>query len=221
MTRRFVVLFAALALAACSDPAIPSRSGIYSFADTVIFGPDTTLYLYHWPATRLPVRFWTDPRSNMRFLIERAVRGWENQFLYREFSGALVTDSGDADVIVTWTDSVPPDVPPDTVGGPVNACGGVTIYDFDSTLTGPVHVQLTVFTGGPVYTAGQVQSCMRRIAMHEIGHALGLGFPSNRHSAFDEDVMYGAPLVDYPSRFDRRTVEVLYHSTPTVGPPPP
>jgi predicted Zn-dependent protease len=55
------------------------------------------------------------------------------------------------------------------------------------------------------------------MAIHELGHALGL----LRHSPFDEDIMYGSPLVDFPSRFDRRTAEVLYHSTPTVRPPPP
>jgi len=62
---------------------------------------------------------------------------------------------------------------------------------------------------------------MRRVAIHELGHSLGLGFPSGRHSAFDEDIMYSPPIVDYPSRFDRRSVEVLYHSQPTVQPPPP
>jgi predicted Zn-dependent protease len=58
---------------------------------------------------------------------------------------------------------------------------------------------------------------MRRVAIHEMGHSLGL----LRHSGFDEDIMFGSPLVDYPSRFDRRSVEVLYHSQPTVQPPPP
>ena len=212
------LLVLGLALVACTDPTIPDRAGIYSFADTVIIGPDTTYYLFRWPANRLPVRFWADPRGNMRFLVERGVRAWEDQFLYGEFRGTLVSDSSSADVIVLWTDSVPPDVPPDP-GTPVTACGGVTIYDYDSTLTGPVHVSLTVFTGGPPATAGQVQACMRRVATHELGHALGLGFPSGRHSAFDEDIMYGAPLVDYPSRFDRRSVETLYHSAPTIGPP--
>lgn len=219
-SRYAVALVGALALAACADPTIPGRPGIYSFADTVIIGPDTTVYLFRWPASRLPVRFWADTRGNMRFLVARGVAAWEDQFLYGEFRGALVGDSGSADVIVRWADSIPPDVPPDT-GAPAFACGGVTTFNFDTALTEPVRVSLSVFNlGSPGATASQVQACLRRIATHELGHALGLGFPSGRHSPFDEDIMYPSPLVDYPSRFDRRSVELLYHSTPTVGPPP-
>jgi hypothetical protein len=201
----------------CSDPTIPDRSGVYSVADTSEDG--TTVHLFHWPADRLPVRFWADRRGNMESLVRRAVRTWEDQFLYGEFRGILVGDSSDADVIVRWTDSVPPDVPPDT-GTPVFACGGVTIFDYDSALLGPVHVSLTVFTQGSPATPSQMQACMRRVSTHEIGHALGMGFPSGRHSPFPEDVMYGAPIVDFPSRFDRRSAELLYHLDPTIGPPP-
>jgi predicted Zn-dependent protease len=167
----------------------------------------------------MPVRFWADPRGNMRFLVERAVAVWEDQLLYGELRGVVVNDSGSADVMVVWTDSVPPDVPPDTTPAS-NSCAGVTTFVYDGTgaaLEGPVHVALTVLTGGPPASPGQVQACMRRIAIHELGHSIGLF----RHSAFDEDIMYGSPIVNYPSRFDRRTVELLYHSTPTIGPPPP
>lgn len=207
-----------LAFAACSDPAIPDRAGAYAFADTAIVGPDTLVTLFRWPESRLPVRFWADPRSNMRFLVERAIGVWQDQFLYGELRAVVVSDSGSADVIVQWTDSVPPDVPPDTASGP-NACGGVTTFDYDTTgfaLAGPVHVSLTVLTGSPA-SGGQVQACMRRVSIHELGHSLGL----LRHSLFDEDIMFGSPIVDYPSRFDRRSVELLYHSEPTVQPPPP
>lgn len=219
-TRRVAALLAGLVtLAACSDPSIPDRAGVYSFADTVIISTDTTVTLFRWPTNRLPVRFWADPRGNMRFLVERAVAVWQDQFLYGELRGVVVNDSTAADVLVRWRDSVPPDVPPDTTPAP-NTCGGVTTFDYDSTglaLTGPVHVSLTVLTGGPPASPGQVQACMRRVAIHELGHSVGL----LRHSGFGEDIMYGSPSVDYPSRFDRRSVEVLYHSTPTIGPPPP
>lgn len=217
MSARMTALAAAVALAACGEPTIPDRAGVYSFADTIFAGPDTTVQLFRWPAGRLPVRFWADPRGNMGFLVARAVSVWQDQFLYGEFRGALVADSSRADVIVRWTDSVPPDAAPDTT--PPNSCGGVTTFDSDSAglaLAGPVHVSLTVLTGGPPASAARVQGCMRRIAIHEIGHALGL----LRHSQFPEDIMVGSPEVNYPSRFDRRTVEVLYHSTPTIGPPP-
>lgn len=221
MNRHRVALLALAALAggivSCNDPVVPDRSGVYSVADTIIFGTDTTVYLFHWPAGSLPVRFWADPRSNMDELVTRAVREWEAQFLYGEFRGILVADSGEADVIARWTDSVPADVPPDE-GTPISACGGVTTFDYDTTLVGPVRVSLTVLAQGAPATPAQLQACMRRIAVHEIGHALGIGFPSGRHSPYSEDVMFGAPVVDSPSRFDRRSAELLYHLTPTVGP---
>ena len=67
------VALLAVALAACKDPAIPDRAGVYAFADTVIIGVDTSVTLFRWPTNRLPVRFWADPRSNMRFLVERGI----------------------------------------------------------------------------------------------------------------------------------------------------
>ena len=183
----------------CKDPVIPDRSGVYSVADTVIFGADTIVYLFHWPASSLPVRFWADPRSNMDKLVTRAVRVWEEQFLYGEFRGILVADSAEADVIVTWRDSVPADVPPDQ-GPPVAACGGLTSFDYDTALLAPVRISLNVLTQGAPATPAQLQACMRRVATHEVGHALGLGFSSGRHSPSSEDVMFGFPVVDTPSR---------------------
>jgi hypothetical protein len=106
-------------------------------------------------------------------------------------------------------------VPPDLT--PPNWCGGFTTFDYDSTgyaLSGPIHVSLSVL-GGPA-SAARVQGCMRRLAIHELGHALGL----LRHSQFPEDIMYGSPDSNLVSKFDRRTVETLYHSRPTVAPPP-
>jgi len=211
-------LAGALVLGACNDPAIPSRLGVNPFADTVIIAADTTVTLFRWPATRLPVRFWADPRGNMRFLVERAVAVWQYQFLYGELRGVVVSDSTAADVLVRWRDSVPPDVPPDTIPAP-NSCGGITTFDYDSSglaLAGPVHISLTVLTGGSPASPGQLQACMRRVSIHELGHSLGL----LRHSLFDGDIMYGSPIADYPSVYDRRTVEMLYHSQPTVQPPP-
>jgi hypothetical protein len=207
---------ALLAAAACREPLIPDRSGYYSFADTLPKGTDSAVSIFSWPSGRLPVRYWADPRGNMAFLVQRGIGVWEEQFLYGEFRGTLVADSGAADVIVRWADSVPPDVPPDT--SHEFACGGVTVYDTDSAgtaLSGPIHMELSVnrFTS---YTAAQVQACMRRVAIHELGHTLGM----LRHSPNSADIMHASPTADLPSSVDRYTVEVLYHTSPTVAPPP-
>ena len=204
----------------CAEPTIPDRAGTYSFADTSFsfLPPDTIIDVFRWPASRLPVRFWADPRGNMGVLVTRAAGAWEGQLLYSEFQGSVVSDSLDADVIVQWQDSVPPDVPPDTTPAPTS-CGGFTSFDYDSTgsaLAGPVHVSLNVLVGGAPASAGHVQDCMRRTVIHEVGHALGL----LRHSPSATDIMYPQPLVSFPSRADRWTIETLYHTRPTIAPPP-
>lgn len=206
---------AALLLAACAEPAIPIRVPAYSFADTVIIGVDTTVTVFNWPADRLPVRFYADPRGYMRTIVQRAVDTWAAQFLYGEFTGTLVADSTQADVIVVWASGVPPEAEPDP-GPPQFACDGQTIYpaaDPTDTLTGPIHVELDLVGGS--FTPAVIAACMRRTAIHEVGHALGL----LRHSTFDTNILFAPPQVALPNPGDRRTVELLYHTRPTLFPP--
>ncbi|MGH7537209.1 MAG: hypothetical protein ACREMF_01125 [Gemmatimonadales bacterium] len=197
--------------AACSDPTVPSRTAAYPFTD--LFGE-----VFHWPTERLPVRFYVDPRGNLGELVARAIDTWERQFLYGEFRGVVADDSGAADVLVRWSDSVPPDAPPDN-GPPVVACGGLTQGILDTTGTAfaePLVIELDII-GGTSYTPGQVQACLRRTAIHELGHTLGL----LQEAADSQVIMHSPPLVAVPTERDRRTVERLYHTPPTLGPPPP
>ena len=207
MKRRLVMVL--LLGVACSDPTIPARTSTYGFD----FAGD----VFHWPSNRVPVHYYADPRSNMRDLVEHAIGSWQNQLLYGEFTGQLVTDSTLADVIVTWFDSVPPDVPPDA-GPPVSACDGVTTLLLDSAgtaLVGPIRTQIRITTA-QVYTAAQVSACLRRVTIHELGHTLGL----LQESTSSADIMYATVQVSAPSGRDRQTVEVLYHTLPTIAPPP-
>lgn len=213
--RRLALLAASVAatLAGCSDPATPDRecqNCYYSFADTS--PPDT--FIFHWPANRLPVRFWADPRGPMRSLASYAVAAWEAQFLYGEFRGVLVPDSSHADVIVTWQGTVPSDTAqPDTSTSP--ACSGVTTNPelfSDSSVTA-LQVSIDVKAG---YSDAAIAACVRRVTIHELGHALGLV----RHSPYTLDLMNAVPVVSWPSGEDRRTVEVLYHTPATIVPPP-
>ena len=196
-------------LAACGEPAAPVRSGGYAFD----FGGD----VFHWPGGRLPVRYYADSRGAMRALVDRALRVWEDQFLYGEFRTVLVVDSADADVMVVWADSVPPDVPPDA-GPPVFACNGLTAFSLDTSGTAldrPVRAEIGINLG-TLFTAAQVAACVRRVTIHELGHTLGI----LQESPGANDVMNTSVPVDQPSDRDRRTVEVLYHTVPTISPPP-
>jgi predicted Zn-dependent protease len=190
---------------------VPSRAATYPFVDA--FGD-----VFHWPSDRLPVRVYAQPRGDLRPLTSRAIDLWQRQLLYGEFRAVLVDDSASADVVVRWSDSVPPAVDPDP-GPPVKACGGVTHAAVDSTgaaFADPFDTEISILTG-TVFTPGQVEACVRRTVVHEFGHILGLF----QESPDTLSIMYTPPRVGEPAPIDRRTVQVLYHTTPTLGPPPP
>ena len=207
--RRALAVFSLTALA-CTGPDIPARQPAYPFDD-----PGTG-DVFHWPRGYNPVRFWVDPRGALTRRTEEGLDKWRAQFLYGEFSGTIVSDSLDADVLVTWGSNVPADVPPDT-GPPVNACNGLTTFSVDSTNTVDDYWRVEVNVPASAATPEQIAACVVRVTLHEIGHALGL---IGLHSADTADIMYAFPRVTTPSDGDRRTVEVLYHTAPTIAPRP-
>lgn len=206
---RYVLPLLGLVLA-CGEPTVPARQAAYGFDDGL--GE-----VFRWPDERLPVRFYADARGAMPALVTRALGVWEEQFLYGEFAGVLTTDSASADVIVVWSGGVPPDVPPDP-GAPVNACTGLTRLVIDSAtnaLDSAIVITAQSLAGSA--TDAQRAACFQRVVAHEVGHSLGL----LQHSAQAGDLMAAQPVVDRPTTRDRVTVEVLYHTPPTIGPPPP
>jgi len=201
-----IALAIAVLTAGCSDIIPPSRTPRY-LADNA---GDT----FHWPADRLPVRYFVDARGALPRLVRNGLSIWQDQFLYGEFRGVVVADSTAADVIVRWQDSVPADVPPDTAGA-LGSCDGLTTYLVDSTktMTDPEHVLLRVRLG---YTLPQIAECFRRVVPHELGHSLGI----LSHSPATTDLMYGTPAIETPTERDRNTAQVLYHTPATIFPPP-
>lgn len=199
------ILVLGLFLTGCGDILTPGRTPRYV--------SDLAGEVFHWPSDYLPVRYFADTRGMMPSLVRTSLAAWEDQFLYGEFSGVSVADSSAADVIVIWQDSIPPDVPPDTAGA-LDACDGVTSFAIDSTaITEPIRVRLRVRLG---FTAPQVAACMRRVAAHELGHTIGI----LTHSPATTDLMFGIPATATPTHRDRNTAQVLYHTAPTIAPPP-
>ena len=205
---KYVLLLLVL-MVACHNPTVPDRQAAYAFDDG--FGD-----VFRWPQQRLPVRFYPDTRGAMRTLVEYGIAAWTAQFIYGEFNGVIWSDSATADVIVLWSGAVPADVPPDP-GPPVTACSGVTRLVTDASGTRlDSAIVITASRLAVTATDAQVAACFRRVITHELGHSLGL----LQHSPQNTDLMAPDPLVDAPTSRDRGTVEVLYHSTPTIGPPP-
>ena len=209
--KRVALAAAFAAVVGCSDITLPpDHTPAYGYAEPISGD------VFHWPVTSLPVRYYADTRGPMRAYVQRAVSLWENQFLYGEFRGVL-SDSATADVIVVWGGTVPPDVPPDP-GPPVKACDGFTTPNFDGTGTALMRpafrTELNVLAG--LATPAQLAACMERTVVHELGHTLGLWQEANDSLA----IMNFTPWVPVPSDKDRRTVEYLYHVTPTIAPPP-
>ncbi|HKA59039.1 MAG TPA: matrixin family metalloprotease [Gemmatimonadales bacterium] len=206
---RRALLIGTAVVVACSEPTIPERAAWYGF--------DNAGDVFHWPRNRLPVRYYADTRGSMSDIVTHGLGSWESQLLYGEFTAEMVADSNVADVIVTWFDSVPPYAPPDP-GAPVFACDGVTTFLFDAagtSLTDPIRTQIRITTAQS-YTLEQVAACVRRVVVHELGHTIGL----LQESPAPEDVMYSTVAVAAPSGRDRQTLQVLYHTTPTIAPAP-
>jgi Matrixin len=205
MRSKLISLGIALALVSCSSPQAPDRSISYDFADG--FGE-----VFRWPRERTPVSYWTEDRGALATYVEAAIELWESQFLYREWSGLMVDDSSAADVIVLLSGGTPPPSPR-TDDPPVRVCFGETVGTVvGNNLEGAI--QTTLFWS-PGSAASDVANCLARVTAHEIGHTLGL----LSHSLDPNDLMFNNPAVRRPSQADRNTVQILYHTSPTLGPP--
>jgi predicted Zn-dependent protease len=212
---RWTAFVLVAAAAACSDIATPIRHDFYEWR---LIGPSATgpgedSLSFHWPRSRLPVRFWVEDAASLPQNVPGAIAMWRKAFLYGEFDATIVSDSSTADVIVRAGPA------PGTLfdrarlhSALAPQCSGATDLDISADhtqLRAPVRVYVDPHSDP---NAAGLPECLSLTTTHEIGHALGIW----RHSVVPTDLMYVDPLVTAPSERDLGTAEILYHLTPNV-----
>lgn len=155
---------------------------------------------YRWPDRRLePMRVWIEPSPLPNYQPEfaRAVEASFNDwaFIGLPFVFTFVRDSARAEVHVTWVDRFE---------GRVT---GRTLWRHDQhgwITGGGIEIALHLPDGRPVVLDG-----VRAIALHEVGHLIGLDHPSDETS-----VMAAQVFVTEMNEADRRTARLIYDLPP-------
>lgn len=218
--RKLVLL--SVALSACEGPTIPPRStsDIYPFhLDTA---PPSVL---RWPSgstIRVFISGGTDARAAV--LEESFAEGaaqWNATTWYADYELVRVQSIEDADVLLRWSDQIPP---VDLSGCQPEISRAVTTFclrEDDATRLhvfpvagspepGSVRMVVSILTSEASRPDG-----VRRLVAHELGHVLGIA----QHSPDSDDLMFGRELTRATlSRRDQATVRVLYRTEPGVVP---
>lgn len=165
---------------------------------------------YHrWPANKFPLRVYIDNgsgvpgyRSNFAGMVAESFNEWS-----RTSGGAVswrqVSDPRQADVVSLWTADAT------ARGGAVEAGNTVTLTKVDPrTGNGVIQAaKITILTqlNGRAFS----DTDMKKTALHEVGHSLGL----EGHSRTQSDIMYAAvnpAQVPYLKQRDANTLALLY-----------
>ncbi len=211
------ILIAGYSGLSCADIASPSRSQAYEWRRITATGPGTSDTLsFHWPASRLPVKIWTENSLNLPAHVRDGIGQWKSAFLYGEFDGVSVADSNVADVIVRTGSPVPGGFSMISLAGSLAPeCEGGTDFELVPG-TREIQVPVRVFIN-PRFDPGTpgVDECLALTTTHELGHAIGIF----AHSPDPGDIMFADPGVPALSARDRATAERAYHvpATLTVG----
>jgi hypothetical protein len=153
--------------------------------------------LSRWP-DRLsrPLRVWVDDaprvdgwREEFAPAVREAFESWSATGIPVRFD--FIVDSSSADVHVRFTDRLP------------NGISGKTVWSRDAMwwlVSGDIQLALVHPSGGIVNEAQ-----MRAIALHEVGHLLGLD-----HASASDNIMAARVRVRDLSEADRATARLLY-----------
>jgi hypothetical protein len=210
---RRLACLAWLGVAACAVPdarnPVPHRDPI-AIADALETRSDDT-YLhelldlrdgwnYRWrDRSRDPMRVWIEPSSLPGFHpefareVEQAFEAWARTGL--PFVFMYVRDSARAEVHVTWVKRFE------------GRMTGRTRWHHDEhgwITAADLQLALKLPDGRPVVQAG-----VRAVALHEVGHVIGLDHPQH-----DASVMSAQVFVTELSEADRRTARLIYDLPP-------
>lgn len=155
---------------------------------------------YRWPDRRLdPMRVWIQPSTNVAYqsdyarAVEAAFNDWAGIGL--PFVFTFVRDSARAEVHVTWVEKFD------------GRMTGRTMWRHDQhgwIASGSIELALYLPDGRPVNVDG-----VRAIALHEVGHLIGLDHPSDETS-----VMAAQVFVTRMNEADRRSARLVYDLPP-------
>jgi hypothetical protein len=155
---------------------------------------------YRWRDRSLePMRVWIEPsplpgfQTEFALEVERAFEAWARIGL--PFLFTYVRDSSRAEVHVTWVDRFE------------GRMTGRTLWRHDEhgwITAGSIQLALHLPDGRPVTREG-----VRAVALHEVGHLIGLDHPADESS-----VMSAQVFVTQMSEADRRTARLIYDLPP-------
>ena len=220
--RRSVLALAALSLTACEGPVVPpdTSADIYDFRLTT-----TPPQVLRWPSGARVRVYAADAAARGTMLADAVAVGaatWNRHALYGEYEIVPVTSAAAADVVVRWSDEPPP---VDMSGCPDVVSIAVTTFCLDDDDATRLAVFPLLPAGGSgsnvrfvitiLGTQSMDEETIRRLMIHELGHALGIA----RHSPDSQDLMaQGIPTRATLSLRDIATVQILYHTQPQVTP---
>ncbi|WKW13421.1 matrixin family metalloprotease [Pseudogemmatithrix spongiicola] len=195
-------------LEASGSPA-PERDPVAIAAALDLRAPDTYLpellemrdgWSYRWRDRSLePMRVWIEPSSLGGYTpdfareVEAAFEAWARIGL--PFVFTFVRDSARAEVHVTWVERFE------------GRMTGRTMWRHDEhgwITAGSIQLSLQLPDGRPVVREG-----VRAVALHEVGHLIGLDHPEDATS-----VMSAQVFVTDMSEADRRTARLVYDLPP-------
>jgi hypothetical protein len=196
---------------------IPGRA----IEDTYDFRLETTPPLVmHWP-TGATIRVLLAPSSSpqradlMRASFAAGAAAWNDVALFSEYRLVETQDTLNADVVLTWSDVIPP---VDTQNCRPAVTQAVTTFCIDGLGTGEPRLRVFPLHSGAesrvrmlvtvLAAEANNPATVRRLVAHELGHVLGIA----RHSGDARDLMFRTdPVLERPGPRDAATVQVLYH----------